>query len=192
MRKQTPLSLLLAFLLAISPVMAEPPQEAQDAAVTVVVPQDAPPPQDPNIVDAASSRAGNLLNSGFKYLGIRYRFGGNTAQTGFDCSGLVRRVFMDALGLNLPRTAHEMSALGKQINQTDLKPGDLVFFNTMRRTFSHVGIYVGEDRFLHSPSTGGRVRVDNLSGTYWRKRFTGARRVVGEADGNAVANQPLH
>lgn len=123
------------------------------------------------------------MDSGLQYLGIRYRFGGNSAETGFDCSGLVRHVFMEALGLNLPRTAREMSQVGERVQPSELKPGDLVFFNTMRRTFSHVGIYVGNDQFLHSPSAGGKVRVESMSQDYWRKRFNGARRLVEQSDG---------
>lgn len=195
MRKHPLPVLLLVVMLAGAPAMAEPPTDLPGQQ-TESSPIDAPvaaTPQDANLVDEAAHRASDLLNSGFQYLGIRYRFGGSTPQTGFDCSGLVRRVFMEALGLNLPRTAHEMAGLGKQINQSELKPGDLVFFNTMRRTFSHVGIYLGDNRFLHSPSSGGRVRVDNLSEDYWRKHFTGARRVVGESEGRAaIANPSLH
>ncbi len=89
---------------------------------------------------------------------------------------------MDALGLNLPRTAKEMANTGERINPSELKPGDLVFFNTMRRTFSHVGIYLGDNRFLHSPSAGGKVRVESMSDDYWRTRFNGARRVVDQPE----------
>ncbi|GAA5183146.1 hypothetical protein GCM10025771_34060 [Niveibacterium umoris] len=130
------------------------------------------------------------MNSGLQYLGIRYRFGGTNADTGFDCSGLVRRVFMDALGLNLPRTAREMSNMGERIDPAELKPGDLVFFKTMRHTFSHVGIYMGDNQFLHSPSAGGKVRVEDMTDSYWRTRFNGARRLVGEESG-AQVTQPV-
>lgn len=123
-----------------------------------------------------------LIDKGFGFLGIKYRLGGTGPEAGgFDCSGLVRKVFGDALGLNLPRTASEMARLGDKIGSQELKPGDLVFFNTMRRAFSHVGIYVGDNKFLHSPSTGGVVRVETLDGAYWMKRFNGARRLVPDA-----------
>ncbi|MCX9157211.1 C40 family peptidase [Niveibacterium sp. 24ML] len=135
-----------------------------------------------SLLTRATRSAGSLMDSGLQYLGIRYRFGGNSAETGFDCSGLVRHVFMEALGLNLPRTAREMSQVGERVQPSELKPGDLVFFNTMRKTFSHVGIYVGNDQFLHSPSAGGKVRVESMSQDYWRKRFNGARRLVDQSD----------
>ncbi|MDQ8024254.1 MAG: C40 family peptidase [Moraxellaceae bacterium] len=125
----------------------------------------------------------NLMDRGMNFLGIRYRFGGTGPESGgFDCSGLVRRVFGDALGLGLPRTAAEMAKLGDKVGKSDLKPGDLVFFNTMRRTFSHVGIYLGENRFLHAPSKGGAVRIESMETAYWQKRFNGARRIMPEAE----------
>jgi cell wall-associated NlpC family hydrolase len=133
----------------------------------------------------STTRSGieSLMDRGMNYLGIRYRFGGTGPESGgFDCSGLVRRVFGDALGLGLPRTAAEMAKLGDKVGKSDLKPGDLVFFNTMRRTFSHVGIYLGDNRFLHAPSKGGAVRIESLDTAYWKKRFNGARRVMSEAE----------
>lgn len=96
-------------------------------------------------------------------IGVRYRWGGNTPDSGLDCSGFVRYVFQDTLGLALPRRAEEMSRLGEKVRVSDLKPGDLVFFNTMRRTFSHVGIYIGDNKFVHSPSTGSTIRVDDMT-----------------------------
>ena len=91
-------------------------------------------------------------------------------------------VFRNAVGLDLPRTAREMANLGDKIGRQDLKPGDLVFFNTMRRTFSHVGIYLGDGKFVHAPSSGGKVRVESIATRYWAQRFTGARRLVDDAD----------
>lgn len=129
------------------------------------------------VVDA-SNKARDLVAKGFDFLGVRYRYGGNSTATGFDCSGLVKRVFSDALGLNLPRTAAQMAKLGEAINREDLKPGDLVFFHTIRRGASHVGIYLGENEFLHAPSTGGKVRVEKLDSGYWGERYLGARRLV--------------
>ncbi|HEX5125184.1 MAG TPA: C40 family peptidase [Rhodocyclaceae bacterium] len=124
-----------------------------------------------------------LAEKGASFLGIKYRYGGNGPESGgFDCSGLVRKVFADALGLNLPRTAAEMSKLGDKVGRSEMKPGDLVFFHTLRRTFSHVGIYLGDNRFLHAPSKGSTVRVDSMDNTYWSKRFSGARRLMPEAD----------
>ena len=132
----------------------------------------------PSTFDEYTTAAEQLVDEALSYLGIRYRFGGTSPATGFDCSGLVLNVFRNAVGLDLPRTASEMASLGDKIGKHDLKPGDLVFFNTMRRTFSHVGIYLGDGKFVHAPSSGGKVRVENISTAYWAKRFNGARRLV--------------
>ncbi len=112
-------------------------------------------------------------------IGVNYRFGGNTPDSGLDCSGLVRYVFQEVTGVTLPRTSKEMSGLGTTVAADDLKPGDLVFFNTRRFQFSHVGIYLGDNRFIHAPSSGSEVEIAKLSHTYWQKHFNGARRLVG-------------
>ena len=111
------------------------------------------------------------------FLGVPYKRGGNSVETGFDCSGFVRAMYEQSIGLILPRRAEQQAAATQNIDRTELKPGDLVFFNTMRRAFSHVGIYVGEGRFIHSPKPGAEVRVENMSVSYWANRFDGARRV---------------
>jgi cell wall-associated NlpC family hydrolase len=120
-------------------------------------------------------------------LGINYKFGGNTPETGFDCSGLVRYVFKEAFGLSLPRRAEEISQKGQRISVEQLVPGDLVFFNTLKRTFSHVGIYIGNNQFVHAPSSGNVVRVENIDKSYWQQRFDGARRLL---TGEATAPTP--
>ncbi len=112
-------------------------------------------------------------------IGVDYRFGGDTPQSGLDCSGLVRYVFQEVTGVTLPRTAKEMSGLGAKVSVDDLKPGDLVFFNTRRFQYSHVGIYLGDNRFIHAPSAGSEVEIARLSESYWQKHFNGARRLVG-------------
>jgi cell wall-associated NlpC family hydrolase len=112
-------------------------------------------------------------------IGVDYRFGGTTPERGLDCSGLVRYVFQQVTGVMLPRTSQEISRLGKRIPVTELMPGDLVFFNTRRLQFSHVGIYLGGDRFIHAPRQGGEVEIVTLSKGYWQKRFDGARRLAG-------------
>ncbi|MDY0072843.1 MAG: C40 family peptidase [Thauera sp.] len=132
-----------------------------------------------------------LVQHALGYLGVRYRFGGTSPKTGLDCSGLVLNVFRNALDVELPRTAGEMSRLGEKIARHDLKPGDLVFFNTMRRAFSHVGIYLGEGEFVHAPSTGGKVKIEKLASSYWAKRFNGARRLIGEQDEHPALGQNL-
>jgi cell wall-associated NlpC family hydrolase len=110
-------------------------------------------------------------------VGINYRWGGTSPQTGFDCSGLVSHVYRQIAGLVLPRDSYAMARLGTPISLDDLRPGDLVFFNTMRRPFSHVGIYLGEKRFVHAPSAGKTVRVVDMTEPYWAQRYNGARRI---------------
>ena len=132
-------------------------------------------------------RTSELVVNAMGFLGVPYRRGGDSAETGFDCSGFVRAIYEQTVGLVLPRNANEQAAATEVIERQDLKPGDLVFFNTMRRAFSHVGIYVGEGKFIHSPKPGAEVRVEDMGGSYWRRRFDGARRVVGVGDGGAAA-----
>lgn len=112
-------------------------------------------------------------------IGVDYRFGGETPARGLDCSGLIRYVFQEVTGVTLPRTSREMSRLGEKVAIADLAPGDLVFFNTRRFAFSHVGLYLGDNRFIHAPSTGGEVEVSTLTQAYWQRHFDGARRLVG-------------
>lgn len=133
-------------------------------------------------LDEYSSAAQQLVDEALDYLGVRYRFGGTSPETGLDCSGLVLNVFRNAIGFDLPRTASEMARMGDKIGRQDLKPGDLVFFNTMRRAFSHVGIYLGNGKFVHAPSSGGKVRVEAISTGYWAKRFNGARRLIDDSN----------
>jgi len=111
-------------------------------------------------------------------IGIDYRFGGSRPENGLDCSGLVQHVFQHVTGVVLPRTSKEMSGVGSKVKIDELKPGDLVFFNTRRFSFSHVGIYLGDHRFVHSPSPGGEVEIATLSASDWHARFDGARRLV--------------
>lgn len=125
-----------------------------------------------------TNTAQDVILQGLKLVGVRYRLGGNNEDSGLDCSGFVRLVFQDSIGTSLPRTAREMSEVGQQIDTSQLKPGDLVFFNTMRRTFSHVGIYLGDNHFMHAPRTGAEVRVESMESSYWMKRYNGARRIL--------------
>jgi cell wall-associated NlpC family hydrolase len=112
-------------------------------------------------------------------IGAEYRYGGSSPEDGLDCSGLVRYVFQEAVGITLPRTAREMARLGGRVAPGDLKAGDLVFFNTRSSPFSHVGIYLGDDRFIHAPHRGGEVEIVTMSQRYWQQRYEGARRLVG-------------
>ena len=124
-------------------------------------------------------KASELVVNAMGFLGVPYKRGGTSAETGFDCSGFVRAMYEQSIGLVLPRRANEQAAATQTIDRTDLKPGDLVFFNTMRRAFSHVGIYVGDGKFIHAPRSGAQVRVEDMREAYWQTRFNGARRVAG-------------
>ena len=139
----------------------------------------------PGLFKAMHERAADMVLGAMTLLGVRYQRGGTSAETGFDCSGFTRHVFETSLGLLLPRRADEQAkAPGLvPVARADLQPGDLVFFNTLKRTFSHVGIYIGDHRFIHAPSTGKDVRVEDMGFAYWAKRFTGARRFEGPARG---------
>ncbi len=155
---------LLAGLLVASNARADEP---------IVV----PPPLQVSFVDRATATAQDAIDQAMDLLGIRYRRGGSSPEAGFDCSGFVSHVFREGLGLMLPRSSKEMSKSGEVIDRDELRPGDLVFFNTMRKAFSHVGIYLGDNQFVHAPRTGGRVRIEDLRDGYWMKRFNGARRI---------------
>jgi cell wall-associated NlpC family hydrolase len=104
-----------------------------------------------------------------------YRFGGKNPEAGLDCSGMVSYIYGQAAGLRVQGSAADIARNGKPIDRAELRPGDLVFFNTLNRSFSHVGIYIGETRFIHAPSTNGRVRIDRLSDSYYAQRFQAAR-----------------
>jgi len=138
---------------------------------------------------AATEHAAEVVLRALSLLGVDYRWGGNTPETGLDCSGLVRLVFHEAVGLPLPRRSEEISRVGDAVRRSELQPGDLVFFNTLRRSFSHVGIYIGHNQFVHAPAAGGQVRVEALNQSYWTRRFNGARRLIATdfAAGSVVA-----
>ena len=127
-----------------------------------------------------SNKASELVVNAMSLLGVPYKWGGTDADTGFDCSGLVVSVYQQSIGLLLPRKAEQQAAATEKISQAELQPGDLVFFNTMRRAFSHVGIYVGNGKFIHAPRAGAEVRVESMGGSYWQNRFNGARRVISD------------
>jgi cell wall-associated NlpC family hydrolase len=143
------------------------------------------------LVDTVSGKSEELINRAMEVIGVRYRWDSELPQSGLDGSSFVGYVFKDKLGFLLPRKSTQMSRVGKPINRDELQPGDLVFFNTMRLTFSHVGIYVGDNKFIHSPSKGTAVRVDDLSSLYWDKRFDGARRLDGSDNLSDAERQEL-
>lgn len=144
------------------------------------------PGEPSRVMEQVRDAASGLVVSAMNFLGVRYTRGGKSVESGFDCSGFTRHIFEMSVGLVLPHRADEQARMSSllTVKREELKPGDLVFFNTMKRTFSHVGIYVGEGKFIHSPRVGGAVRVEDMREAYWAKRFTGARR----ADLNASAD----
>jgi cell wall-associated NlpC family hydrolase len=127
-------------------------------------------------------KATDMLTQAMGLLGVPYRRGGSSEETGFDCSGFVRHMYEKSFGRVLPRRANEQAKATETIDREELKPGDLVFFNTMKRAFSHVGIYMGDGKFIHAPRAGKSIRVDDMRSAYWQKRFNGARRVQPGAD----------
>lgn len=167
--KKTIVGFFVAAALSGAAIAAEPIAPAQEEAPA------------PTVLERYSDSMRSLVTRSLNFLGVPYRMGGTSPLTGFDCSGFVGKVFSDALGFGLPRTAAEMSQTGEQVKINDLKPGDLVFFNTMRRAFSHVGIYLGNYQFVHAPSAGGVVRVEDMRVSYWAARYDGARRVLPSA-----------
>jgi len=128
-------------------------------------------------VASVRAKASELIVQAMGLVGVTYKYGGNSPESGFDCSGFVSHVFKEASGIILPHNAYQMSLVGQRISSKELQPGDLVFFNTLKRAFSHVGIYIGDNKFIHSPSPGRAVEVVDMKDSYWTKRFQGARRI---------------
>ncbi|WP_206998134.1 C40 family peptidase [Trinickia mobilis] len=150
-----------------------------------------PPPGFPNFVDHSIGRE-EISIQAMGLVGVPYRWGGNTPDSGFDCSGLVHYVVLRAASVNLPRTTADMSGRGESIDPDEIAPGDLIFFNTTGRAHSHVGIYVGKLRFVSAPATGGTVRLDYLTNPYWAKRFDGIRRVAPPLEKPAPFDAPTY
>lgn len=201
--KQMPLAALIALILVVRPALAVDP--ASDAArdPSVEVAKEAPKQSmfqagksyfsrvSDRMVDSVTGKSDELINRAMEVIGVRYRWDTELPQSGLDGSSFVGYVFKDKLGFLLPRKSTQMSRVGKPITREELQPGDLVFFNTMRLTFSHVGIYVGDNKFIHSPSKGTSVRVDDLGSLYWDKRFDGARRLDGSDNLGDAERQEL-
>ena len=169
-----------AAVLALSAAAANaaPDNPSRDAILQLLQDKGLLPATEPGMIRQARDMASDLVLSAMNFLGVPYRRGGNSVDEGFDCSGFTRHIFESTIGLVLPRRADqqaEHSAL-LAVKREELRPGDLVFFNTMRRAFSHVGIYMGEGKFIHAPRTGGQVRIEDMRQAYWSQRFNGARR----------------
>jgi cell wall-associated NlpC family hydrolase len=139
---------------------------------------DAADPLDAILAADPDPRRNDVITVALSQVGTPYFWGGRSPVIGFDCSGLVTYVFQQAVHLALPRQSYDQARLGQPIALDDRRPADLVFFNTLRREFSHVGIYIGRERFVHAPVTGAFVRIERLGGDYWRARYNGARRVL--------------
>jgi cell wall-associated NlpC family hydrolase len=177
------LSALLAALLCVELAFAQsavpmPPAPPADDALGTLIAERGLLGTIGTVGSKVGNQASDLVATTLGFLGVPYRRGGATLETGFDCSGFVKYMFENTLGLVLPRSAAQQAAATEKIDSSELKPGDLVFFNTMRRTFSHVGIYVGNGKFIHSPKPGGEVRIEDMKTSYWARRFDGARRVA--------------
>jgi len=123
------------------------------------------------------ARSPEMVFQALASAGVPYRRGGDSPENGFDCSGLVAHVYREAFGIELPHNALAQSRIGRHVTLSQLEAGDLVFYNTERRPYSHVGIFLGDNRFIHAPRPGAAVRVENMRGSYWVRRFDGARRI---------------
>lgn len=182
-----------------SPAMAPAALEGEDAVSRFLAEKGLLPSSKPVVEMAqqvrskAADLASELVMSAMNFLGVPYKLGGESRETGFDCSGFTRHVFENSVGLVLPRRSAEQANSPDlvPVKQNELKPGDLVFFNTLRRTFSHVGIYIGDNKFIHSPRTGASVRVEDMRVGYWRQRFDGARRApkIGADQDNGASGE---
>ena len=192
-----PAAIALGLLLMAAPPLHAAPEKAPgDAVVQLlqergILPTAAQVDASP-LVQQMRDVASDMVMTAMNFLGVPYRRGGNTADQGFDCSGFTRYVFENSLGLVLPRRADQQAQNAGLLNihRDELKPGDLVFFNTMRRAFSHVGIYVGEGKFIHAPRSGAEVRIEDMRQAYWAKRFNGARRAEAAAMTPAPKSAP--
>ena len=130
------------------------------------------------ISGVTAAHASEIVLRALSMIGVKYKFGGSTIEDGLDCSSFVRHVFAEAAAMALPLSSFEMSKLGAEVDVAAIAPGDLVFYNTLNRRFSHVAIYLGDGRFVHAPSRGKRVEIVDMTDRYWQKRFNGARRLL--------------
>ena len=127
--------------------------------------------------DRTSGSADELIGNAMGLLGVAYRYGGTSASTGFDCSGFMQHIFRKTMQINLPRTSAEQAKMGVAVSRSELQPGDMVFFSTSRGRISHVGLYIGNNRFIHAPRTGKSIEITSLGNKYWNSKYVTARRV---------------
>jgi len=161
--------LLIAALAAAATVQAQPLMANSEA--------DTPAERASPVFSLRSILMQGVVNRALQHIGVPYRFGGSNPKSGFDCSGLVNHVYRETLGVALPRTSRQLASVGTPVAATDLRPGDLVFFNTRGAANSHVGIYLGDGRFVHAPRARTLVRIDRLDNPGYVNIFEGARRL---------------
>jgi cell wall-associated NlpC family hydrolase len=174
---------LLALCICVLAACSSTPQRSQKSSIPNRVPG-AP------IIDPTAGLE-EISIQAMALVGTPYRYGGNTPDAGFDCSGLVRYVVNRSASVSLPRTTAEMGTRGNPLQRSEIAAGDLVFFNTTGHPHSHVGIYVGQNRFVHAPSSGGTVRLEDMTKSYWARRYTGARRVVAAGSLTPIPSSPM-
>jgi cell wall-associated NlpC family hydrolase len=176
---------IVIFLFALLPAFAQAHEQGEPAPATAVEANASAPPK-----PEAQAHPLGLIKYALSLIGVNYKYGGLSPETGMDCSGFVSHVFMHAAGLALPHNALAISLAGEKVSRNELKPGDLVFFNTLRKAFSHVGIYLGNNRFIHSSSSKtGQVEISDMTEDYWAKRFNGARRLGFSTLSSAISGE---
>lgn len=163
--KKTAVALVLLLWLPLAAIADEFPRNSEEPGAMVAA------------ESGLFAQAQELALRALGFIGVPYKWGGSSPDTGFDCSGLIRFLYAQITGQTLQGNAAEISRVGEIIDKSELQPGDLVFFNTLRRPFSHVGIYLGNSRFVHAPSRGGTVEIVDMSQRYWKNRYNGARRL---------------
>jgi len=189
--KQVTLCALAALAFGLAPIAYAAPEGLDNDALERLIRErtgrgghsnNAPAPsrQSSSAGSRASSgsqdEAGDLIMNAMSLIGLSYRFGGNSPTQGLDCSGFMQYIFKRSMGITLPRTSAEMATVGQRVDRANLKPGDMVFFGAGGRV-SHVGMYIGNDRFIHAPRTGRDIEITSMNGTYWKNRYITARRV---------------
>lgn len=172
---------LMRFIGARQQLFANKMLPSQAAAVPAPAPAASAAPAKTQQFDTHTLMMSDVVVTAMGYLGKPYSYGSSSLSGGFDCSGFVLSLYERSIGRQLPRRAVDQAAATQKISKSELRPGDLVFFNTLRRQYSHVGIYIGEGRFIHSPRAGARIRVESMEKSYWQTRFNGARRVTADA-----------
>ena len=168
---------------AIGSIIQQKQQQAQVATPPVATREE---PKS-NVEPMGRADADELISNAMGFIGVAYRFGG-TSPTGFDCSGFMQYVFRKAFAVNLPRTSAAQASVGSYVSRSELRPGDMVFFRTHGSRISHVGMYIGNDRFIHAPRTGKRIEITSLSSKYWNARYATARRVKRNNAQNYIRN----